>query len=61
MTTASGTRPRPGCPARDGRGADINTAAFTLVADDCENGPDRRPTMTDIFGYFRDPDDRSDP
>src|SRR5215472_5369299 len=53
-------RPGPHCPARDGQGADIATAAFTLVADDCANGPDRRPTMTDIFGYFKDSDDEHD-
>lgn len=48
-------RPLPGCPARHGDGADVTTAGFILVVDDCERGPDRQPTATEIFGYFRVP------
>src|SRR5215472_12309337 len=55
-----GVRPGPACPARHGAGADVNVAHFVLVVDDCENGPCREPTSTDIFGYFRLPGDEHD-
>src|SRR5262249_16974603 len=43
-----------------GEGADVGVADFVLIADDCANGPDRRPTMTEIFGYFRMPGEGHD-
>jgi hypothetical protein len=55
MAAQEGTRPLPGCPARLGGGADVSTAAFVLVALDCERGPDGRLTATEVFGYFWQP------
>jgi hypothetical protein len=52
--------PGPRCPARWGEGADVDVADFVLVADDCANGPDWQPTMTEIFGYFRVPGEGHD-
>jgi hypothetical protein len=54
------TRPLPDCAARHGHGADITTADFTLVADDCLTGPDGLPTRTDIFGFFCVPGEQHD-
>jgi hypothetical protein len=53
-------RPPRGCPARYGNGADIRVARFTLVVDDCQLGPDGRPTITEIFGYFYAPGEDHD-
>jgi hypothetical protein len=55
MAAQETARPLPGCPARLGNGADASTAAFVLVALDCESGPDGRPTATEVFGYFWQP------
>lgn len=55
MTTHCGIKPGPACPARHGDGADLTVADFVLVVDDCQNGPDRKPTLTEIFGFFRVP------
>jgi hypothetical protein len=54
--TAAQARPLPGCPARVGHGTDISAADFTLVAEDCERGPDGRLTATEVFGYFSLPE-----
>jgi hypothetical protein len=57
MTAAHGqTRPLPSCPAWHGKGTDISAADFTLIVEDCERGPDGRLTATEVFGYFRLPD-----
>jgi hypothetical protein len=54
MTTAPPIRrPRPGCPAIAGEGTDIRAARFTLVAEDCERGPDGQMTLTEVFGYWQ--------
>jgi hypothetical protein len=60
MATPGGIRPRPGCPARHGVGVDLSVADFVLVVDDCEDGPDQQPTMTEVFGYFRVPGKQHD-
>jgi hypothetical protein len=61
-TTRTGgtTRPLPHCPAQRGKGADITTADFVLIANDCMTGPDGQPTLTEIFGYFRLPGEEHD-
>jgi hypothetical protein len=53
---AAQERPRPGCPARVGNGTDISAADFTLIVEDCERGPDGQLTATEVFGYFRMPE-----
>jgi hypothetical protein len=56
MTAApAARRPLPGCPAIAGQGTDLDTARFTLVAEDCERGPDGRWTMTEVFGWYQAP------
>ncbi len=60
MTPAPATPPLPGCPAVSGRGTSLDTARFTLIADDCEPGPDGHPAMTDVFGYWQVPGQDSD-
>lgn len=60
MTPAGTIRPGPGCPARAGAGADVSIADFILVVDDCENGPDRQPTKTEVWGLFRLPGEEHD-
>jgi hypothetical protein len=55
MTTHGDIKPGPACPARHGNGADVSVADFVLVVDDCENGPDRKPTLTEIFAFFSAP------
>jgi hypothetical protein len=44
----------PACPARQGHGTDMATAAFTLVAEDYPDDSDGAP-HTEIFGIFRAP------
>ena len=60
MTTPSVTRPFPSCPARHGRGTDIRTARFTLIAEDFPDDGTGQP-FTQVFGFYRplgdDPDD----
>jgi len=62
MTVITGERTDPllRCPARLGNGADIRVADFTFVVEDCDTGPDGRPTVTEVFGYFRQPGDEDD-
>jgi len=56
MTAApAARRPLPGCPAIAGRGTDLDTARFTLVAEDCERGPDGQQTQTEVFGFYQVP------
>jgi hypothetical protein len=45
----------PPCPAVAGQGTDLNAARFTLVAEDCERGPDGRMTLTEVFGLYQVP------
>jgi hypothetical protein len=60
MTTPSVTRPFPSCPACHGRGTDIRTARFTLIAEDFPDDGTGQP-FTQVFGFYRqpggDPDD----
>jgi len=56
----SSTRPGPHCPANAGAGVDVRHARFVLAVDDCINGPDRKPTATEIFGFFAVPGDEHD-
>jgi len=48
----SASRPLPSCPALRQQPASISAARFTLVVEDCEDGPDGRETATDVFAYF---------
>jgi hypothetical protein len=51
--SATARRPLPGCPAIAGQGTDIGAARFTLIAEDCERGPDGQITLTEVFGYWQ--------
>ncbi len=53
-------RPLPRCPAISGRGADLDKARFTLIAEDCERGTDGLMTRTEVFGYYQVPGQGSD-
>lgn len=52
------------CPARYGRGVDIQTAEFRFAADPFASGPDRAPARTEILAWFQqpghNPDDEED-
>ena len=39
-----------------GGGADITASRFTFIAHDCGSGRTGRTLVTEIFGFFRDPD-----
>jgi hypothetical protein len=59
MTTPPITRPLSSCPARHGRGTDISTAGFTLIAEDFPDDGTRQP-FTQVFGFYRRPGDDPD-
>lgn len=56
----TGPAPPLSCPAREGNGADINSAKLVLIVEDCVTGADGRPTVTEAFGYFRLPGQEHD-
>lgn len=51
---------RNSCPARYGRGVDIQTAEFRFAADPCGSGADGAPTRTEILTWFRPPGHNAD-
>jgi hypothetical protein len=56
MTTAPPVRrPLPGCPAICGQGIDLDAARFTLIAQDCQRGPDRQMPRTEVSGFWQVP------